>query len=80
MGLKVYQLVEELKKYSQELDVVVDGYEGGTDPLEMENIGLRYVDKSAGMGYFGKYGDAEDSEDGMDKPLLVVILGRKNYG
>lgn len=74
--MKVYQLIDELKKVDQNLDVVVSGYEGGTSPLKRENIELKYVDTEDGMPYCGEYGDAEDSEVGMAKPLLVILLRR----
>ncbi|KKL10020.1 hypothetical protein LCGC14_2560010 [marine sediment metagenome] len=80
MGLKIYQLIDELKKYDQDLDVVVDGYEGGTNPISIENIGLRYVDTSEKLAYFGEYGDAYDNSEGMKSPLLVAIIGRNRYG
>ena len=74
--MQVRQLIEELTKFDPELDIIVDGYEGGSEPLDRNNIGLKYVDKDDGRPYFGKYGDPEDSSDGMSKPLLVVILSR----
>ncbi len=70
-----------------DLEVVVDGYEGGTDPLLLENIGVVYVDKCAGQAYLGKYGDAtlsspskppeswEEAEDWAQ----VIILSRRGY-
>ena len=76
MGLKVYQLIEELKKFDQELEVIVDGYEGGTNPLDRKNIQICFVDTSAGQDYFGIYGDKEDKPEGMDTPILAVLLGR----
>ncbi len=75
-GLKVYQLIEELKKVDQELKIVVDGYEGGTNPLDRDNIRVCYVDTSAGSDWFGLYGNAVNEPKGMETPMLAILLGR----
>ena len=74
--MKIYQLIEKLKKYDQELDVIVEGYEGGTDPISKKSISLVYVDKAAGQTYYGDYGDPEDSPYSMKEPLLAILIKR----
>jgi len=76
MAIKVYQLIEELKKFDQELEVIVAGYEGGTNPLDKDNIRICYVDTSAGEEWCGLYGDAENESTGMETPILAILLGR----
>ena len=79
-GLTVCQLIEELKGFSPELKIVVDGYEGGTDSLVKSNILLKYIDKNATMGdYHGEHGDHELLPDGMANPVMVIVLGRKHW-
>ena len=76
MGLNIRQLVGELQKFDQELPVTVDGYEGGTNPLEKDNIRICYVDTSAGSDWCGQYGDPEDADKDMETPMLAILLGR----
>jgi hypothetical protein len=74
--LKVRQLIEELKKFDQELEVVVDGYEGGADSLYKSNIATKYIDKDNGSDWCGEHGDLEDTPDSMTSPHLVILLSR----
>lgn len=74
--LKVYQLIEELSHYDKELPVILSGYEYGTEPLLKEHIELKYVDTADGADWAGDYGDAEDTLDRMESPMLAVLLRR----
>ena len=76
MKLNVRELIHELTKFEQELPVLVDGYEGGTNPLDEDNIRICYVDTSAGEEWCGLYGDAENESTGMETPILAILLGR----
>ena len=75
-GLKVRQLIEYLKTFDQELEVIVDGYEGGTSPLTKNHIATVYVDTSAGEDWFGDYGDESDSPANMETPIQAILLRR----
>jgi len=75
--VKKSELINVLNSFP-DLPVVVTGYEGGTNPLEKENIALKYVDKKGGSDWFGQYGGGEDSPDGMEDPELVIYLSRSS--
>ena len=74
--MNIRELIEILASYDPELEVVVNGYEGGTDPIAKERIRQRYVDKSAGANWYGEYGDDEDGPERMDMPAMVVLIER----
>ena len=77
--MNIRELVEILNRYDSELEVVVTGYEGGTDPVVEERIQQRYVDKSAGTDWCGEYGDDEDGPEGMKTPITVVLIERGGH-
>jgi hypothetical protein len=70
------KLIEVLKGFPPETEVVVEGYEGGTNPLNLSSIKYKYVDKDAGADWCGWYGDPEDSPEGMANPAIVIFLSR----
>ena len=74
--MKVHELITLLGKFDGWKEVVVQGYEGGTNPLSQESIVEGYVDTEAGADYYGDYGDLEDAPQNMKNPIRVVLLGR----
>ena len=82
--MKVYQLIEELGKVDQKLEVALQGYEFGSDVLDREDIELKYIDwkgyeyNGCKQDYGGLHGEPQDLPDGMEDPKLVVLLKRKS--
>jgi hypothetical protein len=71
--MKVKELIKKLSELPQDMEVFVDGYEGGYSDIEVSNpkgIALN-VNKE---DYLGPHEDDENSS------LLAVILKRKGNG
>jgi hypothetical protein len=71
------ELVNILNQFPN-IEVVVEGYEGGTDPIEIDNINMKFVDKAGGEPWCGDYGDPEDIIESMAEPMHVILIGRKH--
>lgn len=56
--MKIHQLIEILLHHNQDLDVTVDGYEGGIHDLQVENI--RLVDLMVNVNDEWYYGEHEE--------------------
>lgn len=72
------ELVSALNQYP-DIEVVVDGYESGTEPITVGNISKCLVDKAAGDTYGGKYGDGKNTSKGMKEPAIVICISRWNH-
>jgi hypothetical protein len=72
--VKVGELIEHLRKFDQEMLLVVDGYEGGVEsPLEPVLVEIKLDVNTA--WYYGKH--AVIHEDDAEKPdCKAVLLGR----
>ena len=76
--LTVKGLIEELSKFSPDIPVVVDGYEGGFDSLDVDSPRMVSIRHTPGHEEWeGEYEDAEwnPSED----DLSAVHLPRKSF-
>lgn len=61
--MKVLELIAKLKEFDGELEVLVDGYEGGCgEPSAVEGIEIR-VDYSKGSDYCGPHVEVCEWED-----------------
>jgi len=67
--MKVKQLIELLQKEDPNLMVVISGYEGGVDELEMiNNISIKLNQNQ--KWYYGKH---EEVENGKGDVMAVLI-------
>ena len=79
----VGELIMILSRFPHDLEVVVDGYETGTDPLTEKRVAQGFVDKTEGYpdgGVLGDYGDFELKPSFMKEPTPVIIISRSDRG
>ena len=66
--LTVEQLINELKKYPQDLQVLVDGYEGGLDAVvSTVLVDIEYDESKAWY-----YGPFEESDSSNTKAIKLI--------
>jgi hypothetical protein len=80
-GMTVGDLITALHRLPQDLPVVVRGYEGGYDDLNLVSLPLLERDVHTRSSYMGRHGYADDivaeeSEDG--KYFRAVLLDGEN--
>jgi hypothetical protein len=67
--MKIEELIEQLKKYPAEMQVVVAGYEGGyNDICQIKSLKIKLNANT--QDYMGQHDDAEPTEQGVDALLL----------
>ncbi len=71
--MKVSELIERLQRLSPDLDVLVEGYETGFDPIH--SLKVCTVERNAAAEDWD--GEFEESPDGVQEALL--ILGRRGH-
>jgi len=75
--MKVSKLIELLKKFPQNMLVLVAGYEGGYDNPELPVMKpIKKQDKDL-VGYLGIY---DNALEGDKKVQIAVVIGRKYHG
>ena len=72
----VKSLIEELKKYPEDMPVLVDGYEGGFDNIH--NIGPEEVFYEANT-YCGEFESKEYICDGDEREVYTVLTIDRQY-
>ena len=77
----VGELIMILSRFPHDLEVVVDGYETGTDPLTEKRVVQGFVDKTDGadISALGVYGDFELKSSFVIEPTPVVIISRFDH-
>lgn len=71
--MKVSELIERLQRLSPDLDVLVEGYETGLDPIH--SLKVCPVERNEAAEDWD--GELEESPDGVQEALL--ILGRRGH-
>jgi len=70
--MKVRELIEALKRFSGEMPVLTDGYEGGYEEIR-NHKSVDVIHEPQKTAYDGEYQDAEVKTAGSIK---VVVIGR----
>ena len=78
--MTVAELIEELNKLPQDMLVLVPGYEGGYDNIEVQRNGAVVLDDNWDgqeklHWYNGRHGEAYRAEEG-DELAQCVVIGR----
>jgi len=78
--MTVAELIEELNKLPQDMLVLVPGYEGGYDNIEVQRNGVVVLDDNWDgqeklHWYNGRHGEAYRAEEG-DELAQCVVIGR----
>lgn len=78
--MTVKELMEELKKYDENLTVIVDGYEGGAEDLVYKEINKVIIALNVrGRLYAGEHGYCEKWDDeyyASYKKICALRIGR----
>lgn len=78
--LTVSQLIQELSKYSPDMPVMVDGYEGGYCAVEPEKIFQHLVFYNPREEYYGKYQTAQTGQSNESEQVLIISRkGKREY-
>ena len=74
--MTVKELVENLEKYTEDLSVVVNGYEDGYDDISPNRVFTRKIQLNAGTpDWEGQHGDPPfESEEKIDDAKIVEAL------
>lgn len=68
--MKIKDLIEKLKTFDQELEVVVDGYEGGCDePWKIEETSI--IKNYNHQDYYGKHEEMSFSDNRTTKAIII---------
>lgn len=74
--MTVGELVESLKSFPQDLELVVDGYEGGVGPSGKPKL-VEVWENSYGPDYYGPHKVVKswnrDNEDNKDIPIVQKV-------
>jgi hypothetical protein len=73
--MKIKELIEQLKKYDPEMLVVVNGYEGGWDDINIIKEEI-LIEEENNPWYEGKYSYFEKKEDNPDRAIKAITLCR----
>jgi hypothetical protein len=78
--MTVAELIEELNKLPQDMLVLVPGYEGGYDNIEIQNNGAVLRDENWDgqekfYWYNGRHGEAYRAVEG-DETTPCIVIGR----
>lgn len=77
--MEIKKLIEILQKYPPEIQVMVDGYEGGYDKIEEKNIKKITVKKLDNHAdYQGEFEDSELAKN-QNPAFEALIFGRKSF-
>lgn len=57
--MTVEELIDRLQGYDKNMMVVVDGYEGGYNPVHDVEVLMIELNANEGIGYYGIHGDVE---------------------
>jgi len=71
--MKIKELIEQLKKYDPEMLVVVNGYEGGRDDINIIKEEI-LIEEQNNPWYQGKYSYFEEKEDNPDNAINAISL------
>jgi len=79
--MTVAELIEELKMVPQDSMVVIPGYEGGYDNIEVKRNGVIVLDdnwdgQEKFYWYNGRHASYYKDMEGNDEPVSCVIVGR----
>lgn len=74
--MTVHELIEKLKECPGEMQVVVDGYEGGYDTAHWRGV-VKCMWGQRGESYNGEH-DEWMCADSIDKATSVVYLSRRS--
>lgn len=73
--MTVKELAELLKKYPDDLRVVVNGYEDGYDDISPERISATKIELDAGKhDWEGQHGDPLHDDESANDPKIVEAL------
>ena len=73
--MTVKELAELLKKYPDDLQVVVNGYEDGYDDISPERISTTKIELDAGKhDWEGQHGDSFHDDEPADDAKIVDAL------
>lgn len=70
------ELIDALSRYAPDTPIMVEGYEGGYDDLESENMFIIGVKTNRHVGVW-IYGDHEHAEE-EEPDLYALVLHRKH--
>ena len=74
--MKIKDLKKILDDYPDDLDIVVDGYEGGYDDLLRDNVHTLKIQRNVNNEWY--YGDHDDPSDVCDKKIEpALLIGRR---
>lgn len=70
--MNVKELIEEWKKYPQDIRVIVNGYEGGYDDVESINK-IKLLLNQNEEWYYGKHESVEKEEDKVNAVDALLL-------
>lgn len=76
--MTIYELIEKLKKFESNLQVIVDGYEGGfTEAVVVEKRTMTRVDEQKYNGIYGEFRDPADMllSKPTGRPFHAIRIG-----
>jgi uncharacterized coiled-coil DUF342 family protein len=71
--MKIKELIEQLKKYDPEMLVVVNGYEGGRDDINIIKEEI-LIEEENNSWYDGKYSYFEEKSHNLDHAVKAIFL------
>ena len=75
--MNIRELMEILRNYPEDLEVMVDGYEGGYDDLRGSRVHSRHVKPVSKKVEW--YGDYDKTDVGDKDAIQVLSLGRPHF-
>ncbi len=75
--MKIAELIKILETYPKELEIMVDGYEGGYDDIDEKRICKKKLKKENSEDWLGDYEESDLVKN--DNPAFeAIILERKS--
>lgn len=75
--MTIAELIKELEQYPQDTRVVIRGYEGGVDDVDEVELTEIYLNRNAGIWYYGKHEEVSSlniSSEGKYEKVPAVHL------